>query len=162
MESYPSYNPKREIEDALSRFRFPESEINRIEGIIYNRLNNHFQKQHENVGIQSTSNNVQPSNGRFILYASQCHKDNNTFYNVTESPNGGTVYELEVIGTQAEFVLYSGAIKKVIEAPDFLVSASDLQIKDNHSTARNDTKGKATQKSDGSWTVDTKARIIFE
>ncbi|CDN31796.1 hypothetical protein BN938_1716 [Mucinivorans hirudinis] len=163
LEQYPHSNPRREIEDMLSRFRVSDSEINRIEGIIWNRLKNYQVAQQNNAYTQnSNQSHISQSNAKKKLYASQCNSNNNTFYNVTENPCEGTVYELAVADNMAEFALYEGAVKKVIDAPDFLVSASDLQIKENHHTARTDIKGKATLKSDGSWAVETKARIIFE
>lgn len=163
----PPTNMKMEIDNALKGYKLPSSEVNNIVNEVMKCLGDVQRVQSQiNAPKQSVNNDYMPINSMPIakkkLYASQWNVNNNSFYSVLESPNDNTIYELEVNENSAEFGLFSGAIAKVIVAPDFLTHASDVQrMRQDPYKARTDTKGRAILKS-GNWSIETKARIIFE
>lgn len=161
----PPTNLKTEIDNALKGYRIPYYEVSRIVEEVMRRMND-VPRVQSPIDTPKQSVNNEPVNSTPIakkkLYASLWNVNNNSFYSVLESPNDSTIYELEVNENSAEFGLYSGAIAKVIAAPDFLTHASDVQrMRQDPDRARTETKGRATL-NNGNWSIETKARIIFE
>lgn len=99
----------------------------------------------------------------FYLYASPANKSTNEFYTVTDEPNSKTIYRLTLSEDKqsASFDVFADAHSKVLQSPDFLEGACDLQ---DLGSQRLTTKkqGEARKQSDGKWTIISQAKIIFE
>ena len=115
--------------------------------------------------LQSIEENSQSSTQKGagqILYASAANEDNGEFYTISEKSNQETIFELSLKadGTKAEFEVYRGAEKMVLDTPDYLLGSCLVQRKGKSSVETNH-KGEAIF-SDGKWKVIKPAEVTLK
>lgn len=104
---------------------------------------------------------VAPPTSEVLLYASSADSDRNSFFKVTPQPDEDTIYQLTVTGDKSQFVIYNGAVGKVIKANDFLECACEVQKMGSQSVVTKE-PGIAEKQGDGTWKITSKAKIKFE
>jgi len=96
-----------------------------------------------------------------FLYASSANKASNNFYTVLDKLNGDTIYKLIIDSSnrdKAFFEVYEEAFSKIIQAPDFLEGASELQVLGSQKIVT-EKQGIAERQADGKWRILEKAQI---
>lgn len=97
-----------------------------------------------------------------ILYASAANVDNGEFYTISEKSNEETILELRLNadGTKAEFEVFRGAEKMVLDTPDYLDGSCSVQRKGKSSVETN-RRGEAVF-SNGKWKVVKLAEVTLK
>lgn len=107
---------------------------------------------------------VQPANQKIVLYATAVNEaDNNTFYEVSESPTKGeSIFRLtEIQKGKCEFEVYEGASSLVLKESEYLNGACTID-KIGNSKVITTQKGLAELNVDGKWVVKIQAKVKFE
>lgn len=97
------------------------------------------------------------------LYASSANKSTDEFYTIMNEPNTKTIYRLTLNQDRqsASFDVFADAHSKVLQCPDFLEGACDLQDSGSQKITTKK-QGEARKQADGKWKIISQAKIIFE
>ncbi len=121
----------------------------------------HLDKKEQSANEIQQDEILNPSiSENLYLYASSADINNNSFYKVTPHSDDDSIYKLLVNGDNAQFFVYEGAFGKVIEVPDFLECACDVQRLGSQFVITKEF-GVAEKDANGSWIIKSKAKVII-
>ncbi|MBQ6083843.1 MAG: hypothetical protein IJK92_05775 [Bacteroidales bacterium] len=99
-----------------------------------------------------------PTNNNSVMYA-DCIVDS-FFNNVTEKPDEDTVFELHTSSNTADFIIYSGAKRRIIANPAYLDGCEKQIIGDSEVIVEE--KGTAQIQMDGKWKIINNLKVIIK
>lgn len=99
-----------------------------------------------------------PTNNNSVMYA-DCIVDS-YFNNVTEKPDEDTVFELHTSSNTADFIIYSGAKRRIIANPAYLDGCEKQIIGDSEVIVEE--KGTAQIQMDGKWKIINNLKVIIK